>query len=212
MNNEQRDCCLFHLNITNTSYLIPTIDSCLNSWFSMRPPRRQSQIIISSSSSSWQQRREKTEQYRRKRIYVFIILAIFVVVGIFRPGGVDDYLYLPTSLPGSNREMLFHFVHTTKESDFSRRSLRTIETVFFHHPNAKVIVHIPRDSDKIGLQSDMTNAIFRPLINGGYDVTVEPFHQTSQFPEVIPNVHRVYRRFSMALAIAGNQRITDSSI
>ena len=70
---------------------------------------------------------------------------------------------------------LFHFIHTTDEASFHRRSLRAVESVFFHHPNATVLIHVPDDGETIGLTSDMTNRPFWQLIDAGYDVTIQRF-------------------------------------
>jgi hypothetical protein len=53
--------------------------------------------------------------------------------------------------------------------------MRAIESVFYHHRDARVIVHIPQDGDTIGLHSDLTNKPFLRLQNAGYNVTVQPF-------------------------------------
>jgi hypothetical protein len=68
--------------------------------------------------------------------------------------------------------LLFHFIHS--KGPFHRRNIRVIESVFYHHPKAIVIVHVPKDGN-IGLVSDLTSDPFIPLQNAGYNVTVQGF-------------------------------------
>ena len=68
----------------------------------------------------------------------------------------------------SNEEepfLLFHFVHTTSENTFTIRNLKAVESVFFHHPNASVIVHT----------KNMTSKPFQNLIRAGYNISTHPF-------------------------------------
>lgn len=64
-----------------------------------------------------------------------------------------------------NLHDLFHMIYTTQ--DVSWRVIRSIEHIFYHHPNAKVVVHsisVPKED----------NAFLR-FAEAGYDLVVEPY-------------------------------------
>jgi len=68
-------------------------------------------------------------------------------------------------LPFSNRSMRFHLAHTSDESDIGSLQWHCMESIFYHHPNAKVILHV----------KNMTAAPFQYLIDAGYDLQVQKY-------------------------------------
>jgi hypothetical protein len=63
----------------------------------------------------------------------------------------------------SKSKSLFHLIHTTKEEDFGRMQKRCLESIFYHHPNAKTILHV----------KNMTSKPVQYLIDAGYNLTVQ---------------------------------------
>jgi hypothetical protein len=62
---------------------------------------------------------------------------------------------------------LFHFIFTTPPNTLTWRVRRAIEAVFFHHPNAKVIVHsntLPQKGTRLDVFAE-----------SGYDLEVRPY-------------------------------------
>lgn len=68
---------------------------------------------------------------------------------------------------------LFHFIFTTPPDTFTWREKRAIEYVFYHHPNARVIVH-SNSLPKVG-------SILDVFCETGYDLVV----QTYNLPEML---------------------------
>lgn len=64
---------------------------------------------------------------------------------------------------------LFHLIITTGPATITWRIQRAIEAIFFHHPNAKVIIH----SNTIPVQGTDRLDIFAET---GYDLEVQPYH------------------------------------
>jgi Alpha 1,4-glycosyltransferase conserved region len=62
--------------------------------------------------------------------------------------------------------LTFHLAHTTKESDVGSLQRHCLESIFYHHPNAKVIMHV----------KNMTAAPFQYLIDAEYDITVQKYN------------------------------------
>lgn len=120
----------------------------------------------------WRQRTELS--------YLVLLLLAAILLASYRLTGEDiGYVFtLPTEQQQkrySQVEPLFHFIHTTSEATFHQRNLRAVESVFFHHPNASVLIHVPDDGATTSLTSDMTEKPFLPLINAGYNVTIQRF-------------------------------------
>jgi hypothetical protein len=61
--------------------------------------------------------------------------------------------------------LLFHLIHTTTEENFGRMQLHTVETIFYHHPNARVIFHVTK----------ITAKPFQYLLDAGYDIQIRHF-------------------------------------
>jgi hypothetical protein len=116
-----------------------------------------------------------------KLSYLLGMLAmVTLLVSNYRSTEVDSIFSISSDLTKINqqrqqKEPLFHFIHTTNEASFHQRSLRAVESVFFHHPKATVLIHVPDDGHTIALKSDMTEQPFLRLIDAGYNVTVERF-------------------------------------
>lgn len=62
----------------------------------------------------------------------------------------------------------FHFIFTTAPETITWRVVRAVETVFFHHPDATVIIH----SNTLPLQGSK----FDIFAEAGYDCIVEPYN------------------------------------
>ena len=58
---------------------------------------------------------------------------------------------------------LFHLVHTTTEENFGRMQKKCLESIFYHHPNARTILHV----------KNMTATPVQYLIDAGYDLSVQ---------------------------------------
>jgi hypothetical protein len=88
----------------------------------------------------------------------------------------------------SKSKALFHLIHTTNEEDFGRMQKRCLESVFYHHPNAKTILHV----------KNMTAAPVQYLIDAGYNLAVKRYDPVSslkrlQKKEILPAA--LIRRF-----------------
>jgi len=59
---------------------------------------------------------------------------------------------------------LFHQIVTTPPESVTWRMLRTVESIFYHHPNAKVIIHSPSLSNK--------ENPYNKLVEAGYDLEI----------------------------------------
>ena len=70
--------------------------------------------------------------------------------------------------------LLFHLIFTTDVDKFTTLNLRTIESIFFHHPKATVIIHW---SSKYFRLFDNTPPLapLQQLQDLGYDLTVRPY-------------------------------------
>ena len=66
--------------------------------------------------------------------------------------------------------LTFHFIHTTDHTTFRPQNVRVIESVFYHHPNAKVILHF----------IDRNMMTLRPLLRirdeAGYNLQLKEHH------------------------------------
>ena len=66
--------------------------------------------------------------------------------------------------------LTFHFIHTTNAATFRAQNVRAIESVFYHHPNATVIIHC----------MDMNITTLQPLRRirdeAGYALQFEAYH------------------------------------
>ena len=73
---------------------------------------------------------------------------------------------LPLSLPApaTNDQLLFHLIFTTS-NNFNWRHWRTVESIFFHHPLAKVIVH----------SNTLSQSEFAVLTEAGYTIEVQQY-------------------------------------
>ena len=124
----------------------------------------------------------KGDQGRTKvRWLVEATIFLVLLLQITKQPAHEYSIRFPKVLPGSSETNppTFHYIHTTDAKSFHRRSLRSIESVFYHHPTSRVIVHIPHDGATTGLHSDLTNDPFLPLQKAGYNVTVRPFQLAS---------------------------------
>jgi lactosylceramide 4-alpha-galactosyltransferase len=82
--------------------------------------------------------------------------------------------------------LLFHFIHTTDEASFKPFNLRIIESVFYHHPNARVIFHVPKQS-----ASNMTSRPLRPLMDAGYSIDLRYFDLESLLDAALSQTHSI---------------------
>ena len=83
----------------------------------------------------------------------------------------STFVNLSSTAKKLNRPSLtFHFIHSTYSSTFQLQNVRAIESVFYHHPNAKVTIHY-RDKNITRL---------RPLLRikneAGYDLRFEEYN------------------------------------
>lgn len=62
----------------------------------------------------------------------------------------------------SKQNLLFHLIHTTTEENFGTMQKRCIESIFYHHPLATVMLHA----------KNMTDAPVKYLQRAGYDLQV----------------------------------------
>lgn len=69
---------------------------------------------------------------------------------------------------------LFHLIHTTEEESFGTMQKRCLESIFYHHPNARVILHAKY----------LTKEPVQYLINAGYNVSVEPYDPIESLKQV----------------------------
>ncbi len=65
----------------------------------------------------------------------------------------------------SKSKQLFHLIHTTNEGNFGTMQKRCLESIFYHHPDAKVLLHVRKMSDKP----------VRYLRNAGYDLQTRSY-------------------------------------
>jgi hypothetical protein len=62
----------------------------------------------------------------------------------------------------SRQNLLFHLIHTSTEENFATMQKQCIESIFYHHPLATVMLHV----------KNMTNAPVKYLQQAGYDLQV----------------------------------------
>ena len=55
----------------------------------------------------------------------------------------------------SQQPLLVHLIHTTDESSFKKHNALAIESIFYHHPNAHVILHVPPKNSKSSQQVEI---------------------------------------------------------
>jgi hypothetical protein len=72
---------------------------------------------------------------------------------------------------------LFHFIFTTPPYTFTWREKRAIEYVFYHHPNAKVIVH-SNSLPEVGSILDIFGET-------GYDLVIQPYNLPEMLKKTI---------------------------
>lgn len=75
----------------------------------------------------------------------------------------------------SSKPLTFHMIHTTNDESFRLMTFRSIESVFYHHPNAKVILHV----------KNMTSQPVQPILDAGYNLVVEDYNPKSKLRELI---------------------------
>jgi Glycosyltransferase sugar-binding region containing DXD motif/Alpha 1,4-glycosyltransferase conserved region len=81
----------------------------------------------------------------------------------------------------SDRQDLFHFVVTTDLSAMSWRAVRAIEGVFYHHPNAHVMVHSATSGE-----GPTKLQLFQET---GYNLTIVPFNLEEKIRSVKTKVN-----------------------
>jgi hypothetical protein len=91
----------------------------------------------------------------------------------------------------SNESFTFHLAHTTKESDIGTLHWKCIESIFYHHPNARVILHV----------KNITTSPFQYLIDAEYDLRIQKYSvvdllQRLEDARVVPAdmIHRFVER------------------
>jgi hypothetical protein len=112
-------------------------------------------------------------------VFRLLILGCMVLLGLIRAPHMkmmvlrEDTTYTAVSssqkksIPQSiNRPLLFHFTHTSDETSFGIRQFKSIESVFYHHPDASVVLTV-RAIWK------MTTEPLLPLIRKGYNLTLK---------------------------------------
>jgi Alpha 1,4-glycosyltransferase conserved region/Glycosyltransferase sugar-binding region containing DXD motif len=72
-----------------------------------------------------------------------------------------------------NRLPTFHIVISSGQDSLTTLNMRCIESIFYHHPTAKLIIHSNQQS---GLLSGIQHPKLRPLLQRGYDIQVN-FYQ-----------------------------------
>jgi hypothetical protein len=83
---------------------------------------------------------------------------------------------LVTSARKNNIEgPLFHLLHTSGDN-FQINNMRMLESVFYHHPDAHVKIHVPEDKP-------INKTRFEPLLERGYHVGVESYELVSLINE-----------------------------
>ncbi len=68
----------------------------------------------------------------------------------------------------TEKKQLFHLIHTTGKDKFGTMEKRCVESIFYHHRDAKIILHV-------------RNMSFTPvqyLMHAGYDLHVQPYNLT----------------------------------
>jgi hypothetical protein len=78
--------------------------------------------------------------------------------------GPLSQLELETQLP-SPPPVLFHLLHTNDESFIGLVQKRCLDSIFFHHPNAEVRLHV----------LNMSSTPFQHLIDSGYNLKIETY-------------------------------------
>lgn len=68
--------------------------------------------------------------------------------------------------------LLFHLLHTSGDDSFRINNMRVLESVFYHHPDAHVKIHVPKDKP-------INRTRFEPLLERGYHVEIESFDLVS---------------------------------
>lgn len=68
--------------------------------------------------------------------------------------------------------MLFHMIFSTGDDTLTTLNLRSIESIFFFHPDARLRIHT-RENNSSGLSSRRTlDTYLQPLLDEGYDITL----------------------------------------
>eukprot|EP00978_Attheya_sp_CCMP212_P043428 scaffold283344_cov82-Attheya_sp.AAC.1 len=91
--------------------------------------------------------------------------------------GVEDLKAFDLVASRKNIEgPLFHLLHTSGDHNFMINNMRVVESVFYHHPDANVKIHVPEDKP-------INKTRFEPLLELGYHVGVESYELVSLINE-----------------------------
>ena len=70
-----------------------------------------------------------------------------------------------------SRPLIFHLIHSTDVATFRRHNVRAIESIFYHHPKAKVVLYVNRNEMKT-----LPPPLLRMHDERGYDLTMEEYN------------------------------------
>lgn len=65
-------------------------------------------------------------------------------------------------VPSHDPPLVFHLLHMNDPHLFGERQLKTVESIFFHHPSAPVVIHSPT----------LPMEVFQPLLKKGYNLSI----------------------------------------
>jgi hypothetical protein len=88
---------------------------------------------------------------------------------------INEDIDLMTSARKNIEGPLFHLLHTSGDN-FQINNMRVLESVFYHHPDAHVKIHVPEDKP-------INKTRFEPLLERGYHVGVESYELVSLINE-----------------------------
>ena len=76
--------------------------------------------------------------------------------------------------------LLFHLIHVNGNTYFPKTSMRVVESIFFHHPTARVKIHVPANNP-------MSPRVFQPLLKEGYSLSIEPYDLAQLVEDTVVN-------------------------
>ena len=87
------------------------------------------------------------------------------IIDVITPDKTRSMILGATYHNVSTQNLLFHVIHTTSEDNFGTMQKRCLESIFYHHPLATVMLHV----------KSMTDQPVQYLIQAGYDIQLDKY-------------------------------------
>jgi len=84
----------------------------------------------------------------------------------------DDTTTSSTTEDDRHSSPLFHMIFSTGDDTLTTLNLRSMESIFFHHPQARLILHTRQEG---GITTIRDNPKLEPLLTHGYNISLRPY-------------------------------------